>query len=46
MSQPTNTILPVHPREILREEFPELLGVYVYALVLAHRIPNIWNHEA
>jgi plasmid maintenance system antidote protein VapI len=45
MRQPINTILPVRPREILREDFLEPLGVKINALVRMYGILTIWNYD-
>jgi addiction module HigA family antidote len=45
MSRPVNRMRPVHPGEILREEFLAPLGMSVNALALALGVPATRIHE-
>jgi antitoxin HigA-1 len=45
MSRLTNRMRPVHPGEILREEFLNPLGLSVNALSLALNVPATRMHE-
>lgn len=45
MSQPINRMRPVHPGEILREDFLVPLGMSVNALALALGVPATRIHE-
>lgn len=45
MSRPTNQMRPVHPGEILREEYLAPLGLSVNALAVALSIPATRIHE-
>ncbi|MCL2524036.1 MAG: HigA family addiction module antitoxin [Betaproteobacteria bacterium] len=45
MSRPTNRMRPVHPGEILREEFLVPLGMSVNALAIALAVPATRLHE-
>lgn len=45
MSQPINRMEPIHPGEILREDFLAPLGMSVNALALALRVPATRIHE-
>ncbi len=45
MSQSVNTIFQVHPSGILLDDFLEPLDASVKAMVNAHSILNIRNHE-
>lgn len=45
MTRPTNRMRPVHPGEILREEYLAPLGMSVNALALALRVPATRIHE-
>jgi antitoxin HigA-1 len=42
---PTNAMRPVHPGEILREDFLAPLGMSVNALAVALRVPATRLHE-
>ena len=42
---PTNGMRPVHPGEILREDFLAPLGMSVHALAVALRVPATRLHE-
>ena len=39
MTMPTNRMRPIHPGEVLREEFLVPLGMTAHALALALRVP-------
>ena len=45
MSRPTNQMRPVHPGEILREEYLAPLGLSVNALAMALGVPATRIHE-
>ncbi|MEI2607507.1 MAG: HigA family addiction module antitoxin [Candidatus Promineifilaceae bacterium] len=45
MSRPVNQMRPVHPGEILREEYLAPLGLSVNALALALGVPATRIHE-
>lgn len=45
MSQPVNNMRPVHPGEILREDFLAPLGMSVNALAKALGVPSTRIHE-
>ena len=45
MSQPINRMRPVHPGEILREDFLVPLGMSINALALALGVPATRIHE-
>ncbi len=45
MNRPTNLMRPVHPGEILREDFLMPLGMSVNALALALNVPASRIHE-
>lgn len=45
MSKPTNRMRPVHPGEILREDFLAPLNMSVNALALALNVPATRIHE-
>ena len=45
MSRPANAMRPVHPGEILREEFLRPLGLSANALAVALRVPATRIHE-
>lgn len=45
MARPTNHMRPVHPGEILREEFLAPLGLSVNALATELRVPATRMHE-
>lgn len=45
MSRPANALRPVHPGEILREEFLRPLGLSANALAVALRVPATRIHE-
>ncbi len=45
MSRPINRMRPVHPGEVLREEFLAPLSLSVNALALALRVPATRIHE-
>lgn len=45
MTRPTNRMRPVHPGEILREDFLEPLGMSVNALAMALNVPATRMHE-
>lgn len=45
MARPTNRMRPVHPGEILREEFLVPLGLSVNALATELRVPATRIHE-
>ncbi|MDR2710846.1 MAG: HigA family addiction module antidote protein, partial [Burkholderiales bacterium] len=45
MNRPINRMRPVHPGEILREEFLVPLGMSVNALALALAVPATRLHE-
>jgi len=43
--KPTNRMRPVHPGEVLREEFLAPLGMSAHALALELRVPAPWINE-
>ncbi|MBQ1764601.1 MAG: HigA family addiction module antidote protein [Aquincola sp.] len=45
MARPTNRLRPVHPREVLREDYLVPLGLSVNALALALGVPATRIHE-
>ncbi len=45
MTPPVNRMRPVHPGEILREDFLVPLGMSVHALAAALRVPATRIHE-
>lgn len=45
MSKPLNNLRPVHPGEVLREDFLQPLGLSVNALAVALRVPATRIHE-
>ena len=45
MSRPVNRMRPVHPGEVLREEFLAPLGLSVNALAMALAVPATRIHE-
>ena len=45
MERPTNRMRPVHPGEILREEFLAPIGLSVNALAIALGVPATRVHE-
>ncbi|MFA7607757.1 MAG: HigA family addiction module antitoxin [Rhodocyclaceae bacterium] len=45
MSKPTDRLRPVHPGEVLREDFLAPLGLSVNALALALGVPATRIHE-
>lgn len=45
MARPTNRMRPVHPGEVLREEFLVPLGISVNALSVALDVPATRIHE-
>jgi addiction module HigA family antidote len=45
MSRPVNRMRPVHPGEVLREEYLAPLGLSVNALATALRVPATRIHE-
>ena len=45
MSRPTNAMRPIHPGEILREEFMEPLGLSANALAISLGVPATRIHE-
>ena len=45
MSRPTNGMRPVHPGEVLREDYLAPLGMSVNALALALAVPATRIHE-
>ena len=45
MSKPANRIRPVHPGEVLREEYLAPLGLSVNALAMALGVPATRIHE-
>lgn len=45
MSRPTNAMRPVHPGEVLREEFLRPLNLSANALAVALRVPATRIHE-
>lgn len=45
MTRPTNKMRPVHPGEILREDFLAPLGLSVNALASSLRVPATRLHE-
>lgn len=45
MARPVNRMRPVHPGEVLREDYPAPLGLSVNALSVALGVPATRSHE-